>query len=272
MKRSRFLFLAGLLWSLPVFSQTKAVEAETQRLQFQVAPLTTNGDIGTQVRQQLKHFKSSIVHLRAFVVGVDRITAAKVAIEQELKQRKSEPALTIVAVGALPRGVLVALEAVTLARNAVNPNGIAFVSGQAGSADKPVPQMLPLAEKAMRDLNTVHQAVGIEAKDVQRITCLMTSLQDVNDVQQLVKTTFPQAAASFVQLQRAPVRGVIECETVVRLRVSVNEPLKFTFADALPKSPNFSHVALIGAKHVVFSGSQIATNGQEAEARRTFDA
>jgi enamine deaminase RidA (YjgF/YER057c/UK114 family) len=271
MKRSSFLFFAVLLLSLPVFAQTKAVTAETQRLQFQVAPLTTNGAVGAQVRQQMTHFKSPIVHLRAFVTGVDRIAVAQSAIEQELKQRKTEPALTIVAVGALPRGVLVALEAVTLARGTVNPHGLAFVSGQAGSADKPMSQMMPLAEKAMRDLQTVHQAVGIESNDVLRVTCLATSLQDVNDVQQLVKATFPQAATSFVQLQRAPVRGVIECETVARLRVAVNESLKFVFADALPKSPNFSHVALIGAKQVVFSGALLAANGQEAEARRTFE-
>lgn len=270
MQRVSFQLCVLLFLSFPALAQTKAVEAETARLMFQVAPLTTNGDVAAQVRQQMKSFKAPLVHLRAFVVGVDRIAAARAAIETELKQRKVEPALTIVAVGALPRGVLVALEAVTLANKAVNPHGIAFVSGQAGSADTPVAQMLPLAEKAMRDLNTAHQAAGILASDVQRVTCLATSLQDVDAVERLVRATFPQAATSIVQLQRAPVRGVIECETVARLRSAVNEPLKFAFAEALPKSPNFSHVALIGAKQVVFSGAYSA-GGQDAEALRAYE-
>lgn len=268
----RMLLVIGLVWlSLPICAQAKAVEAETARLQFHVAPLTTNGDVTAQVRQQMKSFRAPLVHLRAFVVGTDRLAAARAAIEAELKQRKAEPALTLVAVGALPRGVLVALEAVTQTSKAINPHGLAFVSGQAGSTDTPVAQMLPLAEKAMRDLQSVHQAAGVVATDVQRVTCLATSLQDVEAVEKLVKATFPQATTSFVQLQRAPVRGVIECETVARLRSAVNEPLKFAFTEALPKSPNFSHVALVGAKRVVFSGAHSA-GGQEAEAQQTFAA
>ncbi len=270
MRRVYFQLCALLFLSLPALAQTKAVEAETAQLLFQVAPLTTNGDVAAQVRQQMKSFKAPLVHLRAFVVGIDRIAAARTAIETELKQRKAEPALTIVAVGALPRGVLIALEAVTLANKSVNPYGLAFVSGLAGSADQPVAQMLPLAEKAMRDLNAAHQAAGIVAGDVQRVTCLATSLQDVEAVEKLVKATFPQSATSIVQLQRAPVRGVIECETVARLRSAVNEPLKFVFAESLPKSPNFSHVALVGAKQVVFSGAYSA-GGQDAEARRAYE-
>ncbi|HEX4951484.1 MAG TPA: RidA family protein [Blastocatellia bacterium] len=270
MQRLLVLFWLGL-WPLSIGAQSKAVTAETARLQFQVAPLTTNGNVAAQVQQQMKHFKAPLVHLRAFVVGTDRIAAARAAIEAEFKQRKTEPALTIVAVGALPRGVLVALEAVTRAGKAVNPHGLAFISGQAGSADTPVAQMLPLAEKAMRDLHAVHQAAGVLANDVQRVTCLASSLQDVDAVERLVKTTFPQAATSVVQLQRAPVRGVIECETVARLRTVVNEPLKFAYAESLPKSPNFSHVALVGAKQVVFSGAHIAGSLQDAEGRRAYE-
>lgn len=270
MQRGWLLFCIWMLLSLPLCAQTKAVEAETARLQFHVAPLTTNGDVAAQVRQQMKSFRAPLVHLRAFVVGVDRLVAARAALETEFKQRKAAPALTIVAVGALPRGVLAALEAVTLANKAVNPHGLAFVSGQAGSADTPVAQMLPLAEKAMRDLTSVHQVAGVVATDVQRVTCLATSLQDVEAVEKLVRATFPQAATSFVQLQRAPVRGVIECETVARLRAAVNEPLKFAFTDALPKSPNFSHVALVGAKRLIFSGA-FSASGQDAEARRAYE-
>jgi enamine deaminase RidA (YjgF/YER057c/UK114 family) len=260
-----------LCWlALPTVAQTRAVEAETQRLLFRVAPLVSYGEVHAQIQQQFKSFKQPLVHLRAFVVGAERIPAAQKAIEEELKKRKATPALTIIGVGALPRGVLVALEAVMLANKAVNPHGLAFVSGQAGSADKPVPQMLPLAEKALRDLDTLHGGVGITADDVLRVTCLATSLQDVEEVERLMQHNFPHAALNVVQLQRAPARAVIECETVARLRTAAAEPLQLTYAEGLPKSPNFSHVAVVSAPRVVFSGAHVAVGLRDEDARQTF--
>jgi enamine deaminase RidA (YjgF/YER057c/UK114 family) len=178
----------------------------------------------------------------------------------------------MVVIGALPRaGALVSLEAVSLAPRAVNPHGLAFVSGQAGSAAQPVEQMLPLADKAMRDLGALHRAVNVEAADVQRVTCFTTSLADVAEVTKRVQNDYPQAALNFIKLQRTPASAVIECESAARLRSAVAEPLKLVYAEALPKSPNFSHVALVGAKQIVFSGMFVAANTQETEARRAFE-
>jgi enamine deaminase RidA (YjgF/YER057c/UK114 family) len=273
MARGGLALVGLLLLCSTVFTQVKAVEAETQKLGFAVAPLTTRGDLRAQVRWILQGVKAPIVHLRAFVVGTEQVEPARQALEEYFKkERRPLPALAVIAVGALPRpGALVLIETAFLS-NKPNPNGLAFVSGQAGSEEKAVPLMLPLADKAMRDLAAVHRAVGIEAADVQRVTCFMTSLADLAEVERRVRGEFPQTPLSFVQLQRAPARAVVECESVARLRTPVNAPLKLIYADVLPKSPNFSHVALVGAKHVVFSGAHSASGSQTAEARRTFEA
>jgi len=103
------------------------------------------------------------------------------------------------------------------------------------------------------------------------VTCLMTSLADVVAVERGVKTAFPQSAVNFVQLLRAPKSAVIECETVARLRTAPEAPLKFIYSDELPKSPNFSHVALVGARRVVFTSLHVSAGDQESDARRTFE-
>ncbi len=256
-----------------VYAQPAAVEAETQRLVFQIAPVSSHGGVAAQVLQGLDSFKLPIIHLRAFVTGADQIEPARAAIEAFFKKRQEPvPALAVIAIGALPReGARVLIEAVLLSKDAVNPNGIAFVSGQAASSDKPVPQVLPLAEKAVKDLNSVHRAAGIESSDVLRLTCLMSSIADVAEVEGKVKAAFPQSVLNFVQLQRSPARAVVECETVARLRSKVPEPLKFVYSDELPKSPNFSHVALIGARRVVFTSLHLSAGVQEPDARRAFE-
>ncbi len=256
-----------------VFAQSSAVEAETARLVFGVSALPQQGDLADQVRQCLKGLQFPVIKLRAFVVGTDGIDRVRAAVEEEFKKRRLPmPALSVVIVGALPReGARMVLEAVSLAKNAVNPGGVAFVSGQPASADKLVPLVLPLIEKSMKDLQTAHRAAGIEPTDVQRVTCFVTSLQDIAEVERRVKGDFPRAALNFVQLQRTPARGIVECETIARLRTAVSEPLRFVNPEGLQKSPNYSHVALIGAKRVVFSGQSFTLGLQDADARQAFE-
>jgi len=262
-----FLFFPGA-----AYGQPSVVEAETQRLVFRVSPLTSEGDAAKQAQWILKGWKLPILAVRAFVVGADQAEPARKAIEDFFKKRKQTlPAISVITVAGLPRsGAKVSIEVALLFPKPVNPNGLAFVSGMAGSSPQPVAELLPLAEKAVKDLNASHRAAGVEASDVLRVTCLMTSLADVVNVAREVKRAFPQSAANFVQLQRAPKSAVIECETVARLRTAPEEPLKFIYSDELQKSPNFSHVALVGARRLVFTSLHVSTGDQESDARQTF--
>jgi enamine deaminase RidA (YjgF/YER057c/UK114 family) len=266
------LLLLFALASLEAFAQPAAIQADPRRLVFTVAPISIDGDLAEQARRSLASFNLPIAHLRAFVVGADKTVVARRTIEEFFREkRRPLPTLAVIAVGALPHeGAQVVIEAVLIAKKPVNPHGVAFVSGQAASSDKPVAQVLPLAEKAVKDLNAVHSAAGIQFSDVIRVTCLVSSVADFLEVERRVNSAFPLSVLNFIQLQRSPARGVVECESVARLRSAAPEPLKFVYSDDLPKSPNFSHVALVGARRVVFTSLHVSTGGQESDARRTF--
>jgi enamine deaminase RidA (YjgF/YER057c/UK114 family) len=115
-----------------------------------------------------------------------------------------------------------------------------------------------------------HKAINVEPADVLRATCFVTSLADVDGAERMARRAFPAAALSFVQLQRNPARALVECETVARLRAAEKESLRFVNPSGLNASPNYSHVALVGAQRVVFSDLSLAQGVQEAEARLAF--
>jgi enamine deaminase RidA (YjgF/YER057c/UK114 family) len=272
MKRACLLCFALALLSPGLCAQTPVTEGETRKLLFQVAPLSSTGNLADQIDRALATFQSRVLNVRAFVTGTEQLGIARLTIEEFFQsKRRPLPTIVVVAVGALPHpGAKVAIEAVLASGSVVNSEGVAFVSGQAGSAETPVAQMLPLAEKAIKDLGAVHRAAGIPSADVLRVTCLMSSLADAGEVEARIKREFPQAALNFVQLQRRPAQSIIECESVARLRTKLDEPLKFISSDELPKSPNFSHAALIGARSVLFSELRLAAGDKDADARKVF--
>jgi enamine deaminase RidA (YjgF/YER057c/UK114 family) len=265
-------FLSLLLLTAVTFAQPRIVEAETRRLTFHVSPVPQSGDVAEQVRQGLRNFSASVVKLRAFVVGAENVEPVRQAVEAEFKRRRqSMPLLSIIVIGALPHtNARVMFEAISSAKNTVNPGGLAFVSGQAASVSQSVAEVAPLIEKSLTALGTAHQAIQANPADVLRATCFVTSLADVNNVRQMVSRAYPGAALSFVQLQRTPGRGLVECETVVRLRVSEKAPLRLLNPVGLTASPNYSHIALIGAERVVLSELSLAQGTQEADAVQAF--
>jgi enamine deaminase RidA (YjgF/YER057c/UK114 family) len=85
-----------------------------------------------------------------------------------------------------------------------------------------------------------------------------------------VASHYRDAAWNFVQIQRAPVNSIAECEAVARSRVKIGKPLEFLNPDGLTKSPNFSQIALVGAPRVALTGTQVAFGFQDSDARLAF--
>lgn len=245
---------------------------ETRRLVFQVLPAETKGNLTNQIHSGLKRVKQTIVHLRVFVIGNENFGVAQEAVESFFTtHRLPFPALAIVGIGALPQeDTKVSMEVVLTGKANSNPNGLAFASGMAGSDPNPAARLFPLAEKAVRDLNSVHRAAAIEVTDVQRVTCLMSGLNDLAAIQSHFKTAFPKASLNFVQLQRTAKSAVIECESVSRLRQPQPEPFRWLMSDDIPKSPNFSHIAVVATERIAFSGLQMASGNDEAASRAMF--
>ena len=112
-------------------AQPRTVEAETRRLVFQVSPVPQSGDAAAQARQCLKSFRGAqVVKLRAFVVGAENVEPVRQAIEAEFrKRRQPAPSLSVIVIGALPHAdARVLIEAVSIAKSAVNPGGVAFIA------------------------------------------------------------------------------------------------------------------------------------------------
>jgi enamine deaminase RidA (YjgF/YER057c/UK114 family) len=254
-----------------------AVTAETARMTFQVSPLSTKGLLSQQVRDALKALQrtsggASIVKLRAFVAGSGDMRRVQAIVSETFTDRRLPlPALSVIQVGGLPlEGAQVVIESTAVGKKDVNPNGLIYISGQATSTDKPLDPVAPLAEKSMGALRTAVRAVGGQSEDVLRGTCFLSSLEGLPKIRGLVESEYRGAAWNFVQIQRAPANSVAECEAVARSRVKLEKPLEFRNPDGLPKSPNYSQIALVGAPRVALTGTQVAFGFQDADARLAF--
>jgi enamine deaminase RidA (YjgF/YER057c/UK114 family) len=243
------------------------VVAETSRLSFHVAPLTSRGLLSQQVRDGLKALThitgaGAIVRLRAFVAGTGDMRRVQTIVSETFTDRHLPlPALSVVQVGGLPgEGVQVSLEAVSVGKKEINPHGLALIAGQATVSATPTFQMAPLAEQSVRKMETALAGAGLGKDDVLRATCYMSSLEDVEAVRRVVGGAFPQAALTFVQLQREPGRSTVECEAVARLRG----------AEGVKRPPQEAQVALVGTHRLAFSGTQMAFGYQDADARLAF--
>jgi enamine deaminase RidA (YjgF/YER057c/UK114 family) len=236
-----------------------AVNAETARIGFEIAPVSTRGLLSQQTREALRALLrgnrgATVVKLRAFVAGSgDLRRIGDITGEVFAERHLPMPALTVVQVGALPLdGQQVLIESTEMERTSVNPNGLAFVAGQA--ADN-LAQALDRVRAAM-------QAVGSGPNDVLRVSCFVSSLDQESASIPRVSSEFPQAAVLVVQMQRAPVRPGAECEAVVRLHTSPKQPLQ---------SLDAGQIALVGAPKLVITGAQLGFGAQENDIKLVFE-
>lgn len=230
-----------------------AVTAKTDRLAFQVTPLSAKGLLSQQTRDALKGLlrsnRGSIVKLRAFVAGSgDLRRVGEIAGEMFLEKRMSLPALTVVQVGALPlEGAQVAIEATEVDRKVVNPSGVAFLAAQPG----------PSVAESLTKLKSALAASGMEPSDALIVTCFVSSLEDQRDTQQLMSASFPGAALDYVQMQRSPVMPPASCEATARL--------------TKPAASSNSQMAIVPAPEVVITGTQLAFGNHDSDFKLAFD-
>jgi enamine deaminase RidA (YjgF/YER057c/UK114 family) len=253
-----------------------AVEGDTRRLTFYITPLASKGLLSRQVRDAIGALTheakgDTILKIRAFVAGSGDARRVRDIVSEVFAEHKQPlPVLSLVQAGGLPEGAQVVLEAVAAARKEVNPQGLAFISAQPAEADDPTGPVAPLAGKSMAALAQAVKAAGSEAADVVRVSCFLSSLDDIAAVRKLVAGDYPNAAADFVQAQRAPLHGLAACEAVAKLRRDPGVPLQVTNAEGLPAIPGVSQIALVAAPKVVLTGTQVSFGFEEKDARLAF--
>lgn len=249
-----------------------AAVGETDRLIFHVSPLTSKGLLSVQVHEALKvllqeNHGASIVKLRAFVAGSGDLRRVQTLVSEVFTEHKLNiPALSTIQVGALPMdGAQVVIESIAEEKKSdkktVNPNGLAFFSGQQAKG----------VNQSIAQLKSAIDSAGVSHEDILRTTCFLSSLDDIAGAKTAIRATFPAAAVNFVQQQRLGLEDAVECEAVGRLEKPQASPVTLMNPPALAQNPNYSQIALISAAKIVFSGTQMAFGDQDKDVRLAFD-
>jgi enamine deaminase RidA (YjgF/YER057c/UK114 family) len=245
-----------------------AIASETGALVFHVSALSSKGLLSQQVRDALKNLfnenhGAQIVKLRAFVAGSGDLRRVQTLVSEIFTEHKLNlPVLSTIQAGALPaEGVQVVIESIAAERKTVNPNGLAFFSGQQAKD----------VRASLTQLQNAVSAVGVDPKAVLRVTCFLSTLDDVKRARELTGAAFPGAAANFVQPQRVALQPLAECEAVGRPDRAPAQPVTLVNPASLTRNPNYSQIAMINAPKIIFSGTQMAFGSQPADLRLAFD-
>lgn len=251
-----------------------AVSGDPQRMTFHVTPLSAKGLLSQQIRDALKAAareagSDTILKIRAFVAGSGDLRRVRDLVSEVFTDRRQPlPALSLIQGGGLPlEGAQVVLEVIAAGRKPVNPHGLAFFSAQMATADDPLNPVAPLAEKSLASLRHAVKSAGLEPADVLRVTCFLSSLENLAATRKLVDAEYPRAALNYVQTQRAPGHAVAACEAVGRLRAKPSARLAVLNPEGMPVSPAESQIALVSSPQVVLTGTQVSFGYQEPDSK-----
>jgi enamine deaminase RidA (YjgF/YER057c/UK114 family) len=245
---------------------------ETRRLTFHVTPLSSKGLLSAQVRDALRALSrdignNTVLRIRAFVAGSGDLRRVRDLVSETFTDRKQPlPALSLVQSGGLPmEGAQVVLEAIAVGKKDVNPQGIVVVPAPLAVSESPLDPVAPLAAKSLHELRSNLQAAGSGAAAVLRVTCFLSSLDNLADTRKLVDAEYPRAALNFVQTQRAPGRALAACEAVARAGSNSGGRVQPVPAEGESKA------VVIASPRVVLSGTQVSYGYQEADSRLAFE-
>jgi len=245
---------------------------ETRRLMFHVTPLSAKGLLSAQVRDALRALSrdtgsNTVLRIRAFVAGSGDLRRVRDLVSDTFTDRKQPlPVLSLVQSGGLPmEGAQVVLEAVSVGKKDVNPQGIVVVPAPIATSESPLDPVAPLAAKSLDQLKANLQLAGSAATGVLRVTCFLSSLDKLAETRKLVEAEYPRAALNFVQTQRAPGRAIAACEAVARAGSNTTERFQAIPSAGEPKA------VVIGSPRVVLSGTQVSYGYQEADSRLAFE-
>jgi enamine deaminase RidA (YjgF/YER057c/UK114 family) len=254
-----------------------AVEGDAGHLSFYVTPLSAKGLLSQQVRNAVKALErqasgDTILRIRAFVAGPGDIRRVRDLVSEIFSgSQRPLPALSLIRSGGLPlEGSQVVLEAIASSHRTLNPNGLAFLSGQAAVSANPLDPVEPLMAQSLESLRARVRAAGASAGGVVRVTCFVSSLGNAAVLRGLLEREYPRAAANLVQPQRTPARAMTACEAVARLPADPGA-LRMLPAGGPETEPGQSQIALVGARRVVLTGTQVSFGFEPKDARLAFE-
>jgi enamine deaminase RidA (YjgF/YER057c/UK114 family) len=155
---------------------------------------------------------ATILKLRAFVAGTGDLRRVQSIVNEFFAQRKWPlPVVSTVQAGGFPlEGAQVVLEAISEDKKVVNPSGLMFVPAVNG----------PSGETA---INALAGAMGSSASNALQVTCFADSMPEAEAARKAAVTTFPKAAAVYLQTTRYTMGSHVSCEGIAQ-----NGPVRST--------------------------------------------
>lgn len=235
-----------------------ALEAETETLDFHISPLMRSGGLASQIRQSLGDLirdthGETIVKLRAFVAGAgDARRVQAEAAEMFTEHKLPLPVLSVLQVGALgDEAAKVVIEAVVATHKTVNPNGLAFVTGQTGSTLK----------EAVDKLASSVKAVGVAPESLLTTTCFTSVIENYGATQASLLSVFPKTSVNIVQALRDPPNDASMCEAIGQLSQKPDKDVVFV---------NEHRAILVDARQLIFTGMQLTFGSFLDDAQQSF--
>ena len=235
-----------------------ALAAETETLDFHISPLLRSGGLAAQIRQSLGDLirdthGETIVKLRAFVAGAGDARRVQAEAADLFTERKLPlPVLSVLQVGALgDEAAKVVIEAVVSTHKTVNPNGLAFVAGQAGVS----------LQEAVTKLSASVKAAGIAPGSLLTTTCFTSVIENYGATRASLLSVFPNTSVNVVQALRDPPNDASMCEAIGQLSEKPAKGVVFM---------SESRTILVDAPRLIFTGMQLTFGSFLDDAQQSF--
>jgi enamine deaminase RidA (YjgF/YER057c/UK114 family) len=236
-----------------------ALAADTATLDFHISPLQRTGRLAAQIRQSLNELirdtrGETIIKLRAFVAGAGDARRVEAMVGDIFADRKLPlPVLSIIQVGALAdNSAQVVIEAVVSTKKIVNPNGLAFLSGQTGAS----------FSEALQRLKDSVNAVPVSPERVLTCTCFTSRIADFASARAAVQAVFPNTAINVVQALREPPNDESMCEAVAQLAQPPAQGSVVWLKNA--------RASLVNSHRLIFTGLQLTFGNYLDDAHEAF--
>ena len=237
----------------------KALVTETEGLDFHISPLLRTGGLSAQIRRSLSDLirdthGETIIRLRAFVAGAGDARRIEAETANLFTERKLPlPVLSVLQIGALGQeAAQVVIEAVVATHRSVNPNGLAFYSGQTGAS----------FEQALDHLKASVSASGVPPEHVLTSTCFTSQIANNDTARALVQSVFPNTAINIVQAVRDPASDESMCEAIGQLSQAP--------ADGPVVLLKKSRVTLVNSHELIFTWLQLSFGSFLDDAHEAF--
>jgi hypothetical protein len=236
-----------------------ALAADTQSLDFHISPLLKTGGLDAQIRQSLNDLirdthGETIIKLRAFVSGAGDARRVGAETGQIFTEHKLPlPVLSILQVGALGGETAeVVIEAVVSTKRELNPNGLAFFSGQSA----------PSFKQAAERLAQSARAAPVAPGRVLTCTCFASVMGDYGAMRADLQSEFPNSAINIVQPLREAGDGSATCEAVGQLSAPPrNGPVEWL---------SEARATLVNSPQLVFTGLQLTFGNYLDDAHEAY--